>query len=171
MKKIFLTAICMIGIFVFSVYGTDLEKQNKISNSIIVVSSEFDEYIDDIKKIIPDFNRFGLKFGNDIQLLDTHSKEIGLLHTAEKERKRMEGFNGYINVAVITRDGKIYGIVIGNNEETPRWIEKVRKAGFLKMWNGVTFEKAAKLKVDAVTGATYSSEAIRDEVQSIVSKK
>ncbi|MBO5644337.1 MAG: FMN-binding protein [Lentisphaeria bacterium] len=35
---------------------------------------------------------------------------------------------------------------------------------------GKTLAEAEKLKVDAVTGATYTSEAVKSEVKAVVSK-
>ena len=48
--------------------------------------------------------------------------------------------------------------------ETPRFFEMV-KSGLLNKWNGMTVKQASSAKVDAVTGATYSSNAVKENVR------
>jgi uncharacterized protein with FMN-binding domain len=50
------------------------------------------------------------------------------------------------------------------NQETPKYFLKVKKA-LLDKWNGLKVKDAKALKVDAVTGATYSSEAVIENVK------
>ena len=134
------------------------------------VAGEYDAFIPDIKTALPRFASFGEKTGRKVELLSSDGDRIGLLYLAPAGKyARTEGFNGYVDVAVIlSPDGKVAGVAVGKNGETPRWLERVRKAGFLTRWNGHTVGEAAKLQVDAVTRATYSSTAIRDEVKAIL---
>ena len=136
------------------------------------VAGEYDAFVPDIKTALPRFASFGKKTGRNVDLLDDRGAKIGGLYLAPAGKyPRTEGFNGYIDVAVIlTPDGKVAGVAVGRNGETPRWLERVRKAGFLTRWNGYTVSEAAKLEVDAVTRATYSSTAIRDEVRAILDR-
>ena len=46
------------------------------------------------------------------------------------------------------------------NEETPKYFFKVKKQ-ILNKWDGMTVSKAEKAKVDAVTGATLSSDCVK----------
>ena len=50
------------------------------------------------------------------------------------------------------------------NQETPKYFAKVKK-GILDKWNGLKVNDAQKLKVDGITGATFSSEAVIQNVQ------
>ena len=133
---------------------------------------EFDAFIPDIRTALPEFSAFGKRNGRDVDLLARNGERIGRLRLApDGEAARTEGFNGYIDVAVVlTPNGKVAGIAVGGNRETPRWLERVRRAGFLTRWNGYSVPDAAKLHVDAVTGATYSSTAIRDEVGHVLGR-
>ena len=136
------------------------------------VAGEYDAFIPDIKTALPQFASFGKKTGRNVDLLDDRGAKIGGLYLAPVGKyPRTEGFNGYVDVAVIlSPNGRVAGIAVGKNGETPRWMERVRKAGFLTRWNGRTVDDAAKLEVDAVTRATYSSTAIRDEVKAILNQ-
>ena len=50
------------------------------------------------------------------------------------------------------------------NQETPKYMARVKKA-LINKWDGQKVKDAAKLKVDGVTGATFSSDAIIKNVQ------
>ena len=128
-----------------------------------------EEYRKDVAALMPEFSAFGARKDNRYELLGKDKKVIGYMLVApDKKYERTEGFNAYINTAaVLNKDGKVAGVVIGKHEETPRFMDKVRNAGFMKKWNGKTVKEAKELKVDAVSGATYSCEAIKAELKTI----
>ena len=136
-------------------------------------STAAQEYINDISALLPKFSSFGKKVKNSIELLDKEKKVIAYLRVApDKKYERKEGFNNHINTAIVfSTEGKILGVVIGKNEETPRFIEKIRDAGFMKRWNGKTSEQAKKMNVDSISGATWSCEAIKSEISTILNEK
>ena len=51
------------------------------------------------------------------------------------------------------------------NNETPKFLQRVIDAGFLESWNGLTVEEALNKEVDAVSGATYSSNGIKNSLK------
>lgn len=74
---------------------------------------------------------------------------------------------GYIDATplkIYIKGNKIEKIEALPNKETPRYFQKVKK-NMLNKWNGMTINKALKAKVDAVTGATMSSEAVKKNVK------
>lgn len=74
------------------------------------------------------------------------------------------GYNGTTPLKVYIKDDKIQKVEALPNEETPRFFEMV-KSGLLNKWNGMTVAKAATAEVDGVTGATYSSNAVKENVK------
>ena len=74
------------------------------------------------------------------------------------------GYNGTTPLKVYIKDDKIQKVEALPNEETPRFFEMV-KSGLLNKWNGMTVAQAATANVDAVTGATYSSNAVKENVK------
>lgn len=132
--------------------------------------AECRQYTDDIQAILPNAAAYGSMTARKVQLLDAKNQVIGyLLLPPAGKRERVEGYNGVVNAAVVVSpDNKILGVVIGENNETPRFLDRLRNAGFLKRWNGKKPSEAAKLKVDAVTRATYSSNAVKSEVDTIL---
>lgn len=128
------------------------------------------QYRRDIQSVLPGFADFGTMSNRRVQLLDKNGKTAGfLLLPPAGERKRQEGFNGFINTAiVVNHENRIAGVVLGENSETPRFLARLRNAGYLARWNGLTAAEAKKQKIDAVTRCTYSSNAIRSEVDVIL---
>ncbi len=74
---------------------------------------------------------------------------------------------GYVDATplkIYIAGNKILRIEALPNKETPRYFLKVKKQ-LLSKWNGMTVNKALKAKVDGVTGATYSSDAVKKNVK------
>ena len=67
-------------------------------------------------------------------------------------------------VKVYVKAGKVLKVEALENEETPKYFDMVVK-GLLKKWNGLPVKTAEKQKVDVVTGATVSSEAVIENVR------
>ena len=74
------------------------------------------------------------------------------------------GYNGPTPLKIYIKADKIDKIEALPNDETPRFFEMV-KTGLLNKWNGMTVKQAASANVDAVTGATYSSNAVKENVR------
>lgn len=70
------------------------------------------------------------------------------------------GYGGPVPVAVTIRDGVVAEVrPVLPNDETPLFFGTLEEAGLWKAWNGLPVEVAVTTRVDAVTGATYSSNA------------
>ena len=78
--------------------------------------------------------------------------------------KNIEGYNGPTPLKIYIKKNKVVKIEALKNQETPKYYARVKKALFDK-WNNLKVSEAQKLKVDGVTGATYTSEAIIKNVQ------
>ena len=74
---------------------------------------------------------------------------------------------GYISptpLKIYIQKNKVVKVEALKNQETPKYFVKVKNA-LLDKWNGQKVADAQKLKVDAVTGATMSSDAVIKNVQ------
>lgn len=80
-----------------------------------------------------------------------------VIHTADVPGC-IDGYAGPVNLDIYIADGKIREVKALDNVETPGFFK--RAAVILPEWAGMTPEDAMQLKVDAVSGATYSSQAI-----------
>ena len=96
---------------------------------------------------------------------DTMTKENGMtvINTTQLG-KDVQGFLGTTPVKIYIQKNKVVKIEALKNQETPKYFLKVKK-NLLDKWNGVKVKDAKKMKVDAVTGATYSSKAVIENVQ------
>lgn len=96
---------------------------------------------------------------------DTITKEDGMyIVNTTTLGKNIEGYNGPTPLKIYIKRNKVVKIESLKNQETPKYYARVKKALFDK-WNNLKVNEAQKLKVDAVTGATYSSEAVIKNVQ------
>lgn len=84
-----------------------------------------------------------------------------IIHTDELP-KTIDGYAGPVPLDIYISDGKISDIEALPNAETPSFFE--RASVILDSWIGKTPEQALDMKVDAVSGATYSSVAIINNV-------
>ena len=78
--------------------------------------------------------------------------------------KKVIGYVDATPVKIHIKKNKVEKVEILKNQETPKYNAKVKKA-LQEKWNGQKVKDAAQLKVDAVTGATFTSEAIIKNVQ------
>ena len=76
----------------------------------------------------------------------------------------VEGYNGPVPLKIYIKKNKVEKIEILTNQETPKYLAKVKKA-LLNAWDGLTVKEAKAKKVDGVTGATFTSDAIKENVQ------
>lgn len=78
--------------------------------------------------------------------------------------QNVKGYRGTTPLKIHIKDDKVLKIEALKNEETPKYFAKV-KQNLLSAWNGKTVKQASKLKVDGVTGATLSSDAVKKNVK------
>jgi electron transport complex protein RnfG len=96
---------------------------------------------------------------------DTITKEDGMyVINTTTLGKDIEGYNGPTPLKIYIKKNKVVKIEGLKNQETPKYYARVKKALFEK-WNNLKVSEAQKLKVDGVTGATYTSEAVIKNVQ------
>lgn len=70
------------------------------------------------------------------------------------------GYNDRTPVEISAVDGVITEIKALPNRESPGYFRMVLESGLLQKLNGLKVKDAKKVELDAVSGATYSSEAI-----------
>ena len=78
--------------------------------------------------------------------------------------KSIEGYNGPTPLKVFIKKNKVEKIEFLKSQESPKYYAKVKKELGDK-WNGLKVKDAQAQQVDAVTGATFSSEAVIKNVQ------
>ena len=92
----------------------------------------------------------------------TKEKGMIVVNTTELTRD-VKGFKGTTPVKIYIKKNKVVKVEALPNQETPRFFDKVKP--LLKYWEGKSVSKAIEDEPDAITGATYSSDAIMKNVQ------
>lgn len=78
--------------------------------------------------------------------------------------KDVRGFRGNTPLNIYIKGNKVVKVEALSNQETPNFFNKV-KQGLLNKWNGMKTAKASTTNVDGVTGATFSSKAVKENVK------
>ena len=74
----------------------------------------------------------------------------------------IRGYNGRVPAEVTIKDGVIQDVKILENKETPSYLEKVERE-MLPKFRGINLSEIPS--VDAVSGATFTSRALRKNVE------
>ena len=77
--------------------------------------------------------------------------------------QNVKGYRGTTPLKIYIKNDKVEKIEALKNQETPKYFARVKEQ-MLGKWNGKTVKKAAKMKVNGVTGATMSSDAVKKNV-------
>lgn len=79
--------------------------------------------------------------------------------------KNVSGYGGPTPLKITLRDDKIEKVELEPNSETPDFLNLVIANGVLEQWDGLSLEQAVSHNVDVVSGATFSSSSIIQNVQ------
>ena len=66
---------------------------------------------------------------------------------------------------VLDENNKIKEVKLLDNDETPRFVQRVVDGGLFEAWNGMTVDQALQAPVDAVSGATYTSNGVMESLK------
>ena len=97
------------------------------------------------------------------QVKNADGELIGTLLFSTPFTEEVKGYNGSTPLLIVLdAEDRITKVILLPNKETPRFADRVSNAGFYKSWNGLTVEEALDKPVDAVTGATYTSNGVKN---------
>ncbi len=85
--------------------------------------------------------------------------------STETSGKNIIGYGGPVPIKIQITDGKITDIKALPNAETPDFFKSVEESGIYNNWLGKTPRQALATNVDAVSGATFSSRALIENVR------
>lgn len=81
--------------------------------------------------------------------------------------KDVEGYNGPTPLEVHIRKNKIVKVIMLKSMETPKYNARVKSA-LLPQYEGMKVNKGETQDVDGVTGATFTSDAVKENVKRAV---
>ena len=79
----------------------------------------------------------------------------------------VEGYNGPTPVEVYIKKNKIVKVVPLKSQEGPKYVAKVKK-DMLPKYEQMNVKKGVVPEVDAVTGATFTSQAVQENIRRAV---
>lgn len=92
----------------------------------------------------------------------TKEKDTTIINT-QLLGKNIKGYKGATPVKIYIFKNKIAKVEVLPNRETPKFFNKAK--AILTNYNGKSVNKALKMNVDGVSGATFSSKALKENVQ------
>lgn len=99
------------------------------------------------------------------QVKDAKGNLIGAVLFSSPYSDEVEGFNGTTPLLIIIdAEGRIQKVVLLENQETPRFAQRVVDGGLYEAWNSLTVDEALNKDVDAISGATYTSNGVKQSL-------
>lgn len=92
---------------------------------------------------------------------DKEGKNLGYIIYTAPYSNDIQGFAGNTPLVIaLDEQQKIIGTKILNNHESASYLKYVTEKGLFENWNGLSVRAALDKQVDAISGATYTSEAV-----------
>ena len=100
-------------------------------------------FSDGMRNILPDAADVIPNGRGRYTVRNAKQQTIGTLFLEQiTDDERQMGYAGTIEIALLfDRDGKVAGVLIGKNQETVSFLNRVRAARFLERWNGLRMEE------------------------------
>ena len=93
------------------------------------------------------------------------AKPKSFVVNTEKLGKEVMGYAGRTPVEIHVVEGRIEKIVALPNSETPAYFQRVEESPIFTSLVGKTVKEASAVQLDAVTGATWSSKAVIENIR------
>ena len=84
--------------------------------------------------------------------------------TADRVIRDVKGYNGPIPLEIHIKNNRIVKIVALTNSETRKYMNLVNQK-LIPKWTGMKVDKALSTNMDGVSGATISSDAVKENVR------
>jgi len=100
------------------------------------------------------------------EIKDADGALIGTVLFTSPFADDVKGYNGTTPLLIaLDAEGHIKNVVLQTNHETPRFAQRVIDGGLYDSWNGLTVEEALGKQVDAISGATYTSNGVTNSLK------
>ena len=100
------------------------------------------------------------------EIKDADGALIGTVLFTSPFADDVKGYNGTTPLLIaLDAEGRIAKVVPQTNHETPRFAQRVADGGLYESWDGLTVEEALGKQVDAISGATYTSNGVTNSLK------
>lgn len=120
----------------------------------------------DVKKIFANATEISEIEKSKFIVLKNKKDTLGIVYSSYKFAKHIKGFGGNVPVLIgVNNEKRIEGMVLLKHHESQEYMEYIIDEKLLFKWNKSTLHEAYKMKVDAISSATETSESIIKSVQ------
>ena len=99
-------------------------------------------------------------------VMDNAGAILGYYAYSKPASDSIQGFNGETPLLVVfDKEKKIQKVLLLDNNETPGFVNRVVEGGLFDAWNGLTIDQALETEVDAVSGATFTSNGVKESLK------
>lgn len=96
------------------------------------------------------------------EIQDAKGEKLGTILFSSPYSDGIKGFNGPTPLLIaLDAEGRIKDVVLLENQETPWYAQHVKEGGLYKEWYGLTPAEAMNKDVDAISGATFTSNGVK----------
>ena len=100
------------------------------------------------------------------EVKDANGKLLGTVLFSSPFADEVKGYNGSTPLLIaLDAENRIMNVVLQTNQETPRFVQRVVDGGLFDAWNGLTVEEVLGKQVDAISGATYTSNGVMSSLK------
>lgn len=100
------------------------------------------------------------------EVKDAKGNKLGIVLFSSPYSDNVKGFNGPTPLLIaLDAENRIKNVVLLENKETPVYAQRVVNAGLYEAWNGLTPDEALNKDVDAISGATYTSNGVKKSLK------
>lgn len=118
--------------------------------------------LSDVQKAFPDAHSFEKKSDNSFLITDSNNKPLGYALISVELEVNHQGYGGNVPLLVaLDLEQQVVGTYLLKHNETPEFIDHINDEHLLQRWNTLPMDTTIlSVEVDAISGATKSSEAI-----------
>ena len=99
------------------------------------------------------------------EVKDAKGTKLGTILYSSPYSDGVKGFNGPTPLLIaLDAEGRVKNVVLLENQETPKFAQHVVDGGLYEAWNGLTPDEALNKQVDAVSGATFTSNGVKNSL-------
>lgn len=99
-------------------------------------------------------------------VMDNAGAILGYYAYSKPASDSIQGFNGETPLLVVfDKEKKIQKVLLLDNNETPGFVNRVVEGGLFDAWNGLTIDQALETEADAVSGATFTSNGVKESLK------
>lgn len=139
----------------------NFKEEKKISNDSKEEKKEVRIPEESIRKYFPHYTE--LKRSSPVEYdVKEGEKGVGKLILTTPIADDLIGYAGPVPLFLAVSDENIVlGLTLLENNESRGFVRRLEKRGFWDSWNGKRIEEVGKMEVEAVSGATLTSDAVR----------